>query len=350
MVKEYTTSPETIYPRGNLIGNTFGYLEDTTIFTVVNGTISDSEIVLNDDILNAVKMIPNLENILQILGSQTTNLSDMIIDNILNSVKLASGKTSGNATTQLIQIARRSEKITGNLLPVEITDFNILLSSSRDIYVDGNVTKFNNELLVNSEIIEFMGDNTLNHLFVEVSEDTEYTLSCNIRNSNIPIKLGVKYYDEYKSLIDIHYSEEVISNSNTTVYINSISPEYAKYMSFFIEADEEAEYYLSKLMFNEGKLKKFVSGYESRIIDPIFEGYNTLRISTTKNILQDKNPPDTLTITILDNNDEVLISQTNLEPLLLDISDLDSFKVKLSVNISSNNNPSSISSINIQGM
>lgn len=339
MSEEYITNPKTVIAGGNIIGDELGYFENHSIIQGVNCEITPSTININEQNLNAVLMSPVIGQ-LMILYAET--FRDYVNTSFTGGlIKLSESNLSGSAMSRAIMIYDRQEKITDNLLAVEVS--NPITMPQNVLYSDSEVTIQNNHYTTNAEgILYFYGQYTANQNYLNLDSEQTYTFSFYSEDSNDSVKLIVNFYDQNYDFIESVESEELIANTEARLYLTVETPTYTIYASFEIETQGSTDIY--NLMLNEGNLKTFVSGYESEIKNINFLEYEEIRLAHTA-----ETPYGTNILYDVYNNGELYQSNL-LSPFILQTAELGNIEIKAKLSTNSTTNVVSLSNLIITGV
>jgi len=334
---EYVTNPRTVISRGNIIGDDLGYLETIGMIKGVNCEITPSTININEQNLNAVLMSPVMGQLIVLYAETFRNHINTVFGS--GKINLSGNNLSGSVMSRTINIFDRQEKITDNILPVEVS--NPLIMPNNTFYSNSTVIIQDNKYIINAaDIIYFFGEYT-NLNYLKIDSEEIYTFSFFANNVN-NIKLIAKFYDLNYNLIDSVESDELTTVNESRLYLSVETPTDTEYTAFELITGGSAEIY--QPMLNKGNLKGFVSGYGSEIKNILFVEYDEIRIAHTAatpygtNILYDVY------------NNGVLYEQNLLSPFILETADLGVIEIKANLLRNSSSDVVSLENLIITGV
>lgn len=339
MAEEYRNNPQTVISGGNIIGDELGYLENISTIQGVNCEITPSSLIINEDNFNAVNMSPVIGQLMILYAETFRDYINTTFDGQI--IKLSATTLNGSAMSRPIVIFDRQEKITDNLLAVEVS--NPLTLPNNVLYSDSSIIIQNKKYLVDAEsTLYFYGEYTANQNYLKLNPEEKYTFSFYSKNSNKTVKLIVKFYDEYYNIIDSVESDDLIAFTESRLYLTMNTPIDTKYAAFEIKTNSGMEIY--NLMLNEGNLKPFVSGYESEIKNSNFLEHNEIRFSHTA-----ETPFGTNIRYDVYNNGEIYESNL-LSPFILETAELGTIEIKAKLSTDNSTNIVSLTNLIITGV
>ena len=316
MGEEYITNPGTVIAGGNIVGDELGYLENINNIQGYNSEITSSTIEVNNQTMNAALMSPVIGQLMVLYAENFRNYVNTILSEGV--VKLAGSNLSGSAMSKQIVIFDRQEKITENILAVEVS--NPVIMPQNILYSDSNVLIENQKYVFDSEGTSyFYGGYTSNQNYLILDPEETYTFSFYAKAED-SVKLLVNFYDQQYNLIESVVSDELIPITESRLYLTLTTPLDTVYASFEIQTKTSA--IINKLMLNQGNLIEFISGYQSEIKNINFLNYEEIRFSHTAD-----DPYGTSILYDVFNNGE-LYKSNQVSPFILETAELGIIEIK----------------------
>lgn len=307
MSEEFTNNFTNVVPRGNVIGDNFGY-SPSSFFTGINANITETEFSMNDIDFNAMSVKTAITDLMTINSDEAYLISGLNLSNDL--IKFNTSALTGNFVLESIIINEQLEIIRENLIDKDLT-FLSAMTTLRGVglwWSDGEITEATSDsFIVNSGLIELYGSDTTDNLFIPVIAENNYTFSTKIKQSNYNTRIGIICYSATKEELFRFYSDSVTTGENnnleniendTILYLTQEIPQGVSFVSLIItnrhnkdgsdvELDENGltrPFIVSnELMFNQGDLKDFSEGSERGIFNQLFADCDYIKIVTTNN-------------------------------------------------------------------